>query len=325
LPAVPAPSPAPSILPRTGRVFASPLAKSLAKEKGVDLGLVTGTGPNGRVIAADVKEFVPPVQAQVAAPAPSVAAKAAAPKPAVTVAPPVSGVGFTDYPLSEASKAIAARLTMAKQTVPHYYLTVDLLLGKLLEARDRLNKDLDDGDKISVNDILIKAAALASKKVPEANASWYGDFVRQYHAVDVNLLVGIGDGLVAPVVKGADTKGIKAISSEVKKLVGGAAEGSLTPEAYQTGTLTVVNLGIYGIKSVAPIVSLPQACILGIGSIENRVVPKEKPKEGEDIYEIVPGVTVTLSCDHRVIDGAVGAQWLSAFKGLVEDPLTLIL
>jgi pyruvate dehydrogenase E2 component (dihydrolipoamide acetyltransferase) len=237
--------------------------------------------------------------------------------------------------LSEASKAIAAKLTVAKQTVPHYYLTVDLQLDKLLAIRERLNKELAGGSKdkenahqISVNDFFLKAAALASKKVPEANASWHGDFVRQYHAVDINVMVGLGDGLVAPLVRGVDTKGLKALSSEVAHLVTGAETGALAPEALQPGTFTLVNVGMYGVKSVAPIVNLPQACVLGVGAIENRVVPSSRPpKEGEDgeVYEVVPGVTVTLSCDHRVIDGAVGAQWLGAFKSLVEDPVTLML
>lgn len=336
-PAPPAPAaPAASSAPPApgGRVFASPLAKTLAAQLGYSLGSIPGTGPNGRIVAADVREFVPPVQAAgtVAATAPSAAVPAAgaAAAPRVTPAPaPIPGAGYTDYPLSESSKEIAARLTVAKQTVPHYYLTVDLLLGKLLEVREKLNKELkDDQDKLSVNDFFLKAAALASKKVPEANASWHGDFVRQYHSVDINVMVGVGDGLLAPVVRQVDTKGLKAISSEVKALVQGSEDGSLSSEALQTGTFTLVNVGMYGVKSVAPIVSLPQACVLGVGGIENRVVPSSKPpKDGEEgeVYEVVPGVTVTLSCDHRVIDGAVGAQWLSAFKSLVEDPVTLLL
>ena len=322
-----------SLLGHPGRVFASPLAKTLAEQMGHDLRTIPGTGPNGRVVAADVREFVPSVvsqQAAVTAPAPAPSAAAAgAPAHVVPVAAPIPGMGFTDYPLSEASRAVAARLTAAKQTVPHYYLTVDLQLGKLLALRETLNKELG-GEKgsdasLSVNDFLLKAAALASKKVPEANASWHGDFVRQYHGVDINLMVGVGDGLLAPVIRNVDTKGLRALSAEVAGLVAGAEGGGLSSEALQSGTFTLVNVGMYGVKSVAPIVSLPQACVLGVGAIENRVVPAVAPEEGGEVYQVVPGVTVTLSCDHRVIDGAVGAQWLSAFKSLVEDPVTLLL
>ena len=321
-----------SLLGHPGRVFASPSAKALAEQMGHDLRTIPGTGPNGRVVAADVREFVPSVvsqQAAVAAPAPAAAAAAPAAAGAaayvVPVAAPIPGMGFTDYPLSEASRAVAARLTVAKQTVPHYYLTVDLQLGKLLGLRETLNKELGEGASLSVNDFLLKAAALASRKVPEANASWHGDFVRQYHAVDINLMVGVGDGLLAPVIRNVDTKGLRALSAEVAGLVAGAEGGGLSSEALQSGTFTLVNVGMYGVKSVAPIVSLPQACVLGVGAIENRVVPAVVPEEGGEVYQVVPGVTVTLSCDHRVIDGAVGAQWLSAFKSLVEDPVTLLL
>jgi len=315
-----------SLLGHPGRVFASPLAKTLAEEMGYDLRAIPGTGPNGRVVAADVREYVPAVASQstavAAAPAPATPAAAAAAS-VMNVTAPIPGKDFTDYPLSEASKAVAAKLAMAKQTVPHYYLTVDLQLGKLLELRETLNKG-EEGS-LSVNDFLLKAAALASKKVPEANASWHGEFVRQYHAVDINLMVGVGDGLLAPVVRNVDTKGLRALSGEVAGLVAGAERGELSSEALQSGTFTLVNVGMYGVKSVAPIVNLPQSCVLGVGAIENRVVPAVDPREGEEVYTVVPGVTVTLSCDHRVIDGAVGAQWLTAFKSLVEDPLTLLL
>ena len=323
-PSAPAPTAAAgvSLLGHPGRIFASPLAKTLAAQMNHDLRSIPGTGPNGRIVAADVREFVPSATSQRVA---VTAAGAHAPARMGPPAPaPIPGAGFTDYPLSEASKAIAARLKVAKQTVPHYYLTVDLQLGKLLDARATLNKEMgEDQPQISVNDFLIKAAALASKKVPEANASWHGEYVRQYHAVDINVMMGVGDGLVAPVVRGVDSKGLKALSAEVAGLMAGSEAGSLPAEALQPGTFTLVNVGMYGVKSVAPIVNLPQACVLGVGAIENRVVPAQR-WEGE-VYEVVPGVTVTLSCDHRVIDGAVGAQWLSAFKGLVEDPVTLLL
>jgi pyruvate dehydrogenase E2 component (dihydrolipoamide acetyltransferase) len=302
-------------------VAASPLAKTLASQRGIDIRQVAGTGPGGRIIAADVREFAPSAAGlSASAPAPRAGAGASH-----ALAVPTSGAGFTDFPLSESAKAIAPRLTVAKQVVPHYYLTVDVLLDRLLSTRARLNADLPEGEKLSVHDFLLKAAALACKQVPDANASWHGDFVRHYHSVDVNVAVGVGDGLLAPVVRGVDTKGLRAVSKELRAAAAGAESGSLAPEALATGTITVINVGLYGVRSVAPIVSLPQAVALGVGAIENRVVPRASPKEGEDVYEVKPGVTVTLSCDHRVIDGAVGAQWLSVFKGLVEDPATLLL
>jgi pyruvate dehydrogenase E2 component (dihydrolipoamide acetyltransferase) len=289
-------------------------------------------------LAADVREYVPPVVAERPTETiPPEAVRASAPAHASTVekvaGAPIHGAGSTDYPVSEAGRGVAARLTVAKQTVPHYYLTVDLELDKLLSLRETLNKELGEKEMgLSVNDFLLKAAALASKKVPEANASWHGDFVRQYHTVDVNLVLGVGDGLLAPVIRNVDSKGLRALSAEVAGLLGGAERGELSEEALQTGTFTLINVGMYGVKAVAPIVSLPQACVLGVGAIENRVVPAAAPPKGEaagegegEVYRVVPGVTVTLSCDHRVIDGAVGAQWLSAFKSLVEEPMTLLL
>jgi len=349
-PSTPSPPPSPPSSPPTsaaagvsllgypGRVFASPLAKTLAGQLGHDLRAIPGTGPNGRVLAADVREYVPPVVAERPTETiPPEAVRASAPAHASTVekvaGAPIHGAGFTDYRVSEAGRGVAARLTVAKQTVPHYYLTVDLELDKLLSLRETLNKELGEKEMgLSVNDFLLKAAALASKKVPEANASWHGDFVRQYHAVDVNLVLGVGDGLLAPVIRNVDSKGLRALSAEVAGLVGGAGRGELSEEALQTGTFTLINVGMYGVKAVAPIVSLPQACVLGVGAIENRVVPAAVPLKGEaagegegEVYRVVPGVTVTLSCDHRVIDGAVGAQWLSAFKSLVEEPMTLLL
>jgi len=234
--APPAGASTPSNTGHGGRVIASPLAKTLANEKGVDISQVQyhhppiqhvdcspgvlyvcvdcchqvpGTGPQGRIIGADIREFVPPVKAA----APATAAKPAAAPAAATVVP-ISGTDFTDYPLSQTSLEIAARSTYAKQNVPHYYLTVDLVLSKLFDVRKKINAQLPDEEKISVNDLLLKAAALASKKVPDANASWHGDYVRQYHKVDVNVVIGVGEGSVAPVVRDVDSKGIKTISGQ---------------------------------------------------------------------------------------------------------------
>ncbi|CAM9609536.1 unnamed protein product, partial [Sphacelaria rigidula] len=253
------------------------------------------------------------------------AAPAATATAGVAAPPRPSPTGdFTDYPLSEEAMAIAQGLTVSKQTVPHYYLTVDLKLEKLLKVRETLNEGLPEGEKLSLNDMLLKAAALASEKVPDVNASWMDTFVRQYKSFDVNVTVGVGDGLVAPVVKDVGGRGLKAISDDVRELARGAQEQELEPHQVETGTFTVTNLGAYGVKNFAPIVRMPQACALALGAAEERVIPNEDP-ESEEIYQLETMLSATLSCDHRVVDGAVSAQWLAAFRGLVENPLTMLL
>ncbi|CAM9708110.1 unnamed protein product [Scytosiphon promiscuus] len=307
-----------------GRVAASPLAKHLAKTEGYDLSTITGTGPGGRIIAADVKEYVPAAaDASKQAEAPTAAASATE-RAAPSVGQPSPSGDYVDYPLSEQALAIAANLTESKQTVPHYYLTVDLKLEKLLKVRETLNSGLPEEEHLSLNDMLIKAAAIASEKVPDVNASWKDTFVRQYKTFDVNVMIGVGDGLVAPVVKDVGGKGLKAISDDVKALASSAQAMELEPHQVETGTFTVSNLGAYGVKNFAPIVRMPQACALAIGAAEERVIPNEDP-ESEEIYQLETMLSATLSCDHRVVDGAVSAQWLAAFRGLVENPLTMLL
>eukprot|EP00904_Undaria_pinnatifida_P013593 jgi/Undpi1/9364/HiC_scaffold_26.g11822.m1 len=262
---------------------------------------------------------LPPSSPQVAA-----AAVASAPAPSVSVGPPVAGSGFVDFPLSEQAQAIAQSLTVSKQVVPHYYLTVDLKLEKLLAVRASLNEGLSEDEQLSLNDMLLKAAAMASQKVPDVNASWMDTFVRQYNSFDVNVMVGVGDGLVAPVVRDVGGRGLHAISKEVKDLASKAQSGELATQEVGMGTFTVTNLGAYGVKNFAPIVRMPQACSLAIGAAEERVIPNEDP-ESEEIYQLETMLSATLSCDHRVVDGAVSAQWLAAFRGLVESPLTMLL
>ena len=321
-PAAPAPAaaPVPTAAPTTsssGRVVASPLAHMLAKERGFDIGSIPGTGPGGRIIAADIKEFVSsPAAADTAAPV------AAAPT-AVVTAPPVHGIGYTDYPLSEQARQVAAQLTQAKRNVPHYYLTVDISCDRLLETRATLNATLgdDDDNKIGVFELLLKAAALSMKTVPSANASWMDSVVRVYDSVDINVVVGSGDELYTPVLKDCSHIGLRAISQElaqaVQALEEGKGDGGL-------GTFTVMNLGMYGVKSCAPIVREPQSCALALGALENRIVPNDDV-DSEEVYKESVVFTATLSCDHRVVDGAVGAQWLAAFKSHVENPATLLL
>lgn len=321
----------------SGKTVASPLAFKLAKELGKDISAIMGTGPGGRILADDVREYIPPVIAAAPPPPPSVIATSemtSSAPPSATVVPPTAaaspiiGVGFTDYPLASSAVEAAARLTQSKRNIPHYYLTIDLKLEPLLQLRQSLNESLSKQSKdeanrspISLNDLLIKAAACAMKTVPEANASWMDTFVRVYDNVDINVVVGGG---YTPLIRNVNQKGLAQIGAEFTTLADKAAEETLTGEECAVGTFTIVNLGSFGIKSAAPIILEPQACMLALGVAENRIIPKEKPTDGE-IYQQTVMMTVTLSCDHRVVDGAVGAQWLSAYKSHVENPNTLLL
>jgi pyruvate dehydrogenase E2 component (dihydrolipoamide acetyltransferase) len=339
--------------PETGeRIFASPRAHTLARERGygeVSALRIVGTGPGGRIIARDVLEYDPSsatavvavatAPAAVAAPAAAVAAvsPAPAPAPAAAAAPaaaslpgPVAGPGYTDYSLAPPALELASRLHASKQNVPHYYLTIDLSLDALLQLRSTLNSALNapGGGGITVNDLLMKAAAAAMKAVPAANSSWLGDKVRVYDSVDINVVVGGGSDLHAPVIRDVGRRGLKAISDDAAaaaaSVVGGGGDPAAAPGFGDVGTFTVVNLGMFGVKSCAPIIREPQACALALGAIENRIVPNDDP-EGDDIYKESVMMTATLSCDHRVVDGAVGAGWMSAFKNHVENPVTLLL
>ena len=323
------PTPAPAATPSSsgGRVVASPLAHMIAKELGHDLSTIQGTGPDGRIIAADVREFVPSAQ-------PTAAAAAAAPAPAQTVitsAPPIPGAGYTDYPLSESAQEVAARLTKSKQNVPHYYLTVDITMDELLALRSTLASAMnkDKGSTLGVYELMIKAAAASMKAVPSANASWMDSVVRVFDSIDINVVVGSGDNLYTPVIRDCGGRGIASISEELNAAVSvldedGEEGASLTPSFGAMGTFTIMNLGMFGIKSCAPIIREPQACALALGALENRIVPNDDP-DSEEIYKQSVVMTATLSCDHRVVDGAVGAQWLSAFKSHLENPSTLLL
>ncbi|CAM9493639.1 unnamed protein product [Chrysoparadoxa australica] len=302
-----------------GRIFASPKAKVMAAAEGYNLADITGTGPNGRIIAADVLEFVPQAAAEgVVAPQQP---QGGAPAPLVT-----QHADFADIAVSADSQAMAMRMTAAKQAVPHYYLTVDLKLDGLLSLMSALNEDLPESSQLTLHEILLKAAAQAVKKVPDVNATWMETHVRQYSDVDINIICGVGDGLVAPLVSDVASRGLKSIGDEVKAHATAASEGlpRTHPHCDYPGTFTVMNLGMYGVKSFAPIVNSPQACMLAIGAAEERVLPSEDP-ESEDIYQVNTCLTATLSCDHRVVNGAVGATWLQAFKAIVEQPVRMLL
>ncbi|MFC7050738.1 pyruvate dehydrogenase complex dihydrolipoamide acetyltransferase [Emcibacter nanhaiensis] len=286
------------------RVFASPLARRIAAQQGYDISAITGSGPRGRIIKRDVEAFVPSA------------------KPAAAAFGAVEMGGEAPYheiKLSSMRKTIAKRLTESKQNVPHFYLGVDIELDNLLEARKQLNAISNDEYKLSVNDFIIRACALALKKVPEANVQFMGDVMRQFERADVSVAVAIDGGLVTPVIRGAEHKGLRQISDETKELAKKARDGKLMPEDYQGGTFSISNLGMFGIKTFQAVINPPQAAILAVGSGEQRVVVKN----GQMVPATV--MSVNLACDHRAIDGAVGAKFLEALKMFLETPSTMLL
>ncbi|MGD1880080.1 MAG: pyruvate dehydrogenase complex dihydrolipoamide acetyltransferase [Kiloniellaceae bacterium] len=308
--------------PSGDRIFASPLARRIAKDKGVDLAAVKGSGPHGRIVTADVESAKPgaaaPAAASAPATAPAAAAAPAAAGPGAKQLADMLGMTYKQEPLSGMRKVIAKRRTESKQQVPHFYLTVDCELDELLKVRKELNGRSDDY-KISVNDFIIRAVALALKKVPAANASYDESGLLFYDHADVSVAVATPAGLITPIIKAAEGKGLAAISNEMKDLAGRARDGKLKPEEYQGGTFSVSNLGMFGIKDFAAVINPPQGCILAVGAGEQRPVVKG------GALSIATVMSCTLSVDHRVVDGAVGAQFLAAFKKLIEDPLSMLL
>ncbi|MEH6402415.1 MAG: pyruvate dehydrogenase complex dihydrolipoamide acetyltransferase [Sneathiella sp.] len=310
-PSAPAPSP-------SGRVFASPLARRIAGNAGLDIGGISGTGPRGRIVKADVDAFIASGGTTAkAAPVAGQAQASIAPTAPTSVTPAHAG-DFIEIPLNGMRKTIAKRLTESKQNIPHFYLTVECNLDNLLAMRKKLNAQSDDY-KISVNDFIIKASALALKRVPHANAIWGGDKILQYKDIDISVAVAIDGGLITPVVKGADQKGLGTISNEMKALAGKAKAGKLMPEEYQGGCFSISNLGMFGIKEFSAVINPPQSAILAVGAGEPRPVIKD------GAVAIATMMSATLSCDHRVIDGSVGAELLKYFKGYLEEPLTMML
>jgi pyruvate dehydrogenase E2 component (dihydrolipoamide acetyltransferase) len=316
-PAKSAPAPAKSLAPTGDRVIASPLAKRIAAGKGVDLAAVTGSGPGGRIVKADV-EGAQPGTAPAAAAVP--AAKPAAPAPApAAAAVSESGIPFQAEKLNNVRKVIARRLTEAKQTVPHIYLTVDVRLDALLGLRAELNKALEpDGVKLSVNDLIIKALAKALIRVPKCNVSFAGEELRKYSRADISVAVAAPSGLITPIIVDAATKGVAQISTEMKTLADKAREGKLQPHEYQGGTASLSNLGMFGIKQFDAVINPPQGMILAVGAGEKR------PYIVDDALSVATVMSATGSFDHRAIDGADGAQLMQAFKDLVEAPLGLV-
>ena len=304
-----------------GRVKASPLAKRIAEAKGVDLADIAGTGPGGRVVKADVEAAAvapAPVAATTPAAPATPLAPASAPAPA-PVTPFATDIPHTAEKLSNMRKTIARRLTEAKQTIPHIYLTVDIQLDKLLKLRGELNAALEPtGVKLSVNDLLIKALAKALIAVPKCNVSFAGDQLISYARTDISVAVSVPAGLITPIITDAGAKAVSAISSEMKELAARAKDGKLQPHEYQGGTASLSNMGMFGIKQFEAVINPPQGMIMAIGAGERR------PCVIDDALQIATIMSATGSFDHRAIDGADGAQLMAAFKALVESPLGLV-
>ena len=320
--AQPAPvAPAPVAKAAEGeRIFASPLARRIAEQKGLDLATLKGSGPHGRIVKADV-ESAQPGQARAPAAQPSAApATAATPRQVQSLEQQGIPAGSYDLiPLDGMRKTVARRMTESARDVPHFPLTIDLEIDALLAARAKINAMLEkSGGKVSVNDMVIKAAAVALMQVPEANASYTPEGIAMHHHADIAMAVAVPHGLITPIIRAAETKGLAAIAAEAKDLAERARTRKLKPEEYLGGTFSISNLGMFGIKSFSSIINEPQGAILSVGIGEKRPVVRG------DQLAIATVMTVTLTCDHRVVDGATGARWLAAFKPLIEDPITMI-
>lgn len=316
-PAAPAPASAPAPAPAQAvvqqpvkthgaRLIASPLAKRLAAENNIDLTLIKGSGPHGRIVLADIRELVEGgASGTTAAPAQA----ATAPKKAA------DGSASTLIENSPMRMVIAERLQQSMQDAPHFFVSMDICIDPLLEARKALNAAAPDGVKISVNDMIIKAAAMTLMRHPEVNSSWEGKHTRQHHHADIAVAVAIENGLVTPIVRQAEAKGLNAISDEMKDLAGRARNGRLKADEITGGSFTISNLGPYGVSAFTAVINPPHAAILAIAAGEERPVVRD----GE--ITVATMMTATLSCDHRVVDGAKGAEWMAGFKALVENPV----
>ena len=298
-----------------GGTRVSPLARRLAAEAGIDLGKVSPSGPHGRIVARDVET------AAHATPRMALAESQSAEQ----IKALYRDVPFTEVPLDGMRKTIAARLQVAKQTIPHFYLTADVTIGRLLKLREEANAAAPkDGDgnpafKLSVNDLVIKAWAAALQRVPGANAVWAEDRILRFGHCDIGIAVAIDGGLITPVIRRAETKTLSAISNEVREMAARARARKLKPDEYQGGASAISNLGMYGVREFSAIINPPQATILAVGAARRQAVETE---DGGVAFASV--MSVTLSCDHRVVDGALGAELLAAFRGLVEQPVTML-
>ncbi len=316
--AAPAAQPAPqaTLVEKGERIFASPLAKRMASDAGIDVAVISGSGPHGRIVKSDIEAAM--AGGAQAAPA---AAQAPSGVPSLPAIIPSMG-SYTEIPNSSARKIIAERLTASSRDIPSYMVTVDCEIDRLLEMRKDLNDRSPEGEdayKISVNDFIIRAIALAMRKVPGVNTSWTEAAIQQYDDIDVSVAVATEDGLITPIIRSADQKDLAKISIEMKDLALRARDNKLMPEEFQGGGFTVSNLGMYGAKEFTSIINPPQSCILSVGAGEQRAVVKD------GALSIATVMTCTLASDHRTVDGALSAQFLQVFKTMVEDPLTMLL
>ncbi len=284
----------------SNRIFATPLAKRLAKQKDIDLSLIAGSGPNGRILKFDIQSLNDR-------------------KENIIINNSIDIKKFETVKNSMMRKTIADRLVKSKNEAPHFYLSIDCNIDELLKIRSSINSKSNDKYKISVNDMIIKAASASLLKVPQANASWESENTKYYNTTDISVAVAIEGGLITPIIKDVQLKGLKDISDDMKILAAKAKEGKLLPEEYIGGSFSISNLGMYGIKEFSAVINPPQGAILAVGSGEKRAIVIN------DNITIATMMTVTLSCDHRVVDGAVGAQYLSVFKEYIEDPSLMLL
>ncbi|MGH7100136.1 MAG: pyruvate dehydrogenase complex dihydrolipoamide acetyltransferase [Stellaceae bacterium] len=319
--AVPSPAAPASAGNGAGRLFASPLARRMAAQAGLDLAALKGSGPQGRIVKADIDAAL--AGARPAAPARPAPAPVPEERPAAAVlskervAALAGNIPYTLQPMTAMRRTIARRLTESKQTVPHFYISIDCEIDALLKIREELNGK--SPDKISLNDLVIRASALALRQVPAANAAWSEDGLLLWDTVDIAVAVALPDGLITPIVKSADRKGLAAIARDTRDLIARARTGKLKLDEYQGGTFSISNMGMYGVRDFAAVINPPHGGILAVGAGEQRPIVKE------GALAIATMMSCTLSCDHRAVDGATGAQFLAAFKKLVEDPLTMLL
>jgi len=295
------------------RIFATPLAKRIAKEKGIDLSTLKGSGPHGRIVRADVELGGRAQGTEIMAPSP--VTRTLTPDEKVNA----FGQIYTEIPVNNIKRITAKRLLESKTTVPHFYLTIDCKIDDLLAVRETLNKAGKDAYKLSVNDFVVKACAMALKAYPAANVSWDEQAIKQFKHADISVAVATPNGLMTPIVKMAETKGLAAISSEIKDLAKRARDGKLKPEEFQGGSFTVSNLGMFGITNFQAIINPPQSCILAVGA------GIEKPYVEDGQIKIGTFMSCTLSTDHRTVDGAVGAEFLQYVKRFIENPATMLL
>jgi pyruvate dehydrogenase E2 component (dihydrolipoamide acetyltransferase) len=285
-----------------GRVKASPLARRLAADKGVEIESIAGSGPGGRIIKRDIE-----------------AAKKAAPRAATSTAPAVPGAEYEDVPVTQMRKTIAKRLVESIGPVPTFYLTIDVDMTRMLAARERANRALESsGVKASINDFVIRAVAAALAKHPEVNASWRGDSIRRHHRVHIGVAVAVEDGLITPIIRDANVKGVADIATEVRELAGRAREKKLKPDEYTGATFSISNLGMFGIEEFTAIINPPEACILAVGQVEERIVAVG----GQPAVQ--SRMRMTMSCDHRAVDGATGARFLQTLRGMMEEPAMIV-